>query len=103
MHASTVGEGVPRGISPHVAARHTHLNVEHLALAGVSDAEEARASIPPTINRRMVSSSSLDYGARIGPANGIVPRNGQKVRSDDHGKASADGNRQGARYRPGER
>src|SRR5467141_2142576 len=49
------------------------------------------------------SSSPLDYGARIGPANGIVPRNGQKVRSDDHGKASADGNRQGARYRPGER
>ena len=49
------------------------------------------------------SSSPLDYGARIGPANGIVPRNGQKVRSDDHGKASADSNRQGARHRPGER
>jgi hypothetical protein len=67
MHASTVGEGVPRGISPHVMARHTHLKVEHLALAGVSDAEKARASIPPTINRRMVSSSPLAYGARSAP------------------------------------
>jgi DNA invertase Pin-like site-specific DNA recombinase len=55
--------------------------VEHLALAGVSDAEKARASIPPTINGRIISSRPLAYRVRTDSANEVVPSNGQKVRS----------------------